>query len=165
MNPATQDFVNEQIRTHVHDGNNAMRVNFQDIFLYTEPVHVNPATIATTGNTDAYFLAPRDMSLIAAYFSGTDALATSDTNYITFSITNLGLLGSDTDALLEASNANTTKTTGGTALSANTRRTLTLNTTVNNLQVTEGERIRVRCAATGTLAGTVTFPAFLLLFR
>ena len=95
-------------------------------------------------------------------FSGTDALAASDTNYITWTFTNLGQAGSDTDAILASSDANTTKSTGGSAISANTKRTLTLTSALTDLDVIEGDRIRIRAAVTGTLANTVTFPVYLI---
>lgn len=115
-------------------------------------------TIATTSTTDAYFIAPKSGTIVAAMFSGIDALATSDTNYITFSITNLGQAGAGSLAVLATSPAgiNTTKATGGTAIAANTKMALTLSGTAANLAVVEGDRIRVRATATGTLANTVT---------
>lgn len=67
-------------------------------------------------------------------------------------------------ALLAATDANTTKATGGTALSANTKRSLTLHGTAANLDVVAGDRLRIRAAASGTLANTVTFPTYLLRF-
>ena len=122
------------------------------------------ATIATTSNSDAYVIAPVAGVMSLALFSGVDALATSDTNYITFSITNLGQAGAGSTAMLAATDANTTKATGGTAIVANGRRTLTLNGTAANLVVAAGDRLRIRAAATGTLANTVTFPAYTLVF-
>lgn len=122
------------------------------------------ATIATTGNSDVYMIADAAGVLTGARFSGTDALAASDTNYITFSITNLGTGGAGSAAMLAATDANTTKVTGGTALTANAARSLTLNGTAANLIVVAGDRLRVRAAATGTLANTVTFPVYNLLF-
>lgn len=122
------------------------------------------ATIATTGNADVYVIVPADGVLSGADFSGVDALAASDTNFITFSITNLGQAGGGSTAMLAATDANTTKTTGGTALSANSRRSLTLNGTAANLAVVAGDRLRIRAAATGTLANTVTFPVYNLTF-
>jgi hypothetical protein len=122
------------------------------------------ATIATTGNSDVYVIADAAGVLTSARFSGTDALAASDTNYITFTITNLGLAGSGTATMLAATDANTTKATGGTALAANTLRTLTLNGTASNLVVAAGDRIRARAAVTGTLANTVTFPVYNLIY-
>lgn len=121
------------------------------------------ATIATTGNSDVYVTAPVAGTLNAAWFGGVDALTASDTNYITFTITNLAT-GSGTNAMLAATDANTTKATGGTGLSANARRVLTLNGTAANLVVAAGDRIRIRAAVTGTLANTVTFPVYSLQF-
>lgn len=115
-------------------------------------------SIATTGNTDEYLIVPKSGTLAAAYFSSLAALATSDTNYVTFSITNLGQAGAGTAAMLAAADANTTKATGGSALAANTKRTLTLTSTTADKAVVEGDRLLVRFAATGTLAGAVTRP-------
>lgn len=111
-------------------------------------------TIATTGNTDALIMAPCTGRLIEVH-SSSAALAANDTNYITFSMTNLGQSGGGSTAMLAASDANTTKATGGSALAASTKRTHTKNATSANLEVTEGDTIRIRAAATGTLAGTV----------
>jgi hypothetical protein len=122
------------------------------------------ATIATTGNSDVFVIAPAAGVLTSAVFSGVDALAASDTNYITFSVTNLGQAGAGSAAMVAATDANTTKTTGGTALSANAARSLALNDTAANLVVAAGDRIRIRAAATGTLANTVTFPVYRLNF-
>lgn len=161
-----QNAIDQAIREHVHDGNFAQRVNTFDLFGETAAaIPAYPATIATTGNTDAYIIAPINGALTFAYFSGTDALATSDTNYITFTITNLGQAGAGTTVMLNAVAGNTTKATGGTALVANALRTLTLSASPNNLQVLEGDRLLIRAAATGTLANTVTFPVFQLLFN
>jgi hypothetical protein len=122
------------------------------------------ATIATTGNSDVYMIAPAAGVLTSAVFSGVDALTASDSAYITFSITNLGTSGSGTAAMLAATDANTTKATGGTALTANAARTLSLNGTAANLVVAAGDRLRIRAAATGTLGNTVTFPVYRLNF-
>jgi hypothetical protein len=123
------------------------------------------ATIATaTGNNDVFVIAPVSGVLSAAWFSGVDALTANDSNFITFSITNLGTSGSGSAAMLAATDANTTKSTGGTALVANARRVLTLNGTAANLVVAAGDRLRLRAAVTGTLANTVTFPVYLLNF-
>ena len=122
------------------------------------------ATIATTGNSDVYVTAQADGTLSGADFAGVDALAANDTNFITFSITNLGQAGAGSTVMLAATDANTTKVTGGTALTANARRSLTLNGTAANLIVVAGDRLRIRAAATGTLANTVTFPVYNLTF-
>ena len=122
------------------------------------------ATVATTGNSDVFVIAPANGVLSAARFSGTDALTASDANFITFSITNLGQAGAGSAAMLAATDANTTKATGGTGLSANAARSLALSGTAANLVVSAGDRLRIRAAATGTLANTVTFPVYSLVF-
>ncbi len=157
-----EQYVDAQIANHIHDGNFAQRIDFPDIFLYTEPLNVWSDTIATTGNTDCYFIAPRDMVLFQVDFSATSALSASDTNYITWTITNLGQDGTGTASLL---GTETTQATGGSAISANTKRSFSLTSTLNDLQLIEGDRIRIRAAATGTLANTVTFPNYLLIMR
>lgn len=122
------------------------------------------ATVATTGNADVYVVVPAAGTLSAALFSGVDALTANDTNYITFTITNLGQAGSGSTAMLAATDANTTKATGGTGIAANAKRTLTLNGTAANLVVAAGDRLRIRAAVTNTLANTVTFPVYNLAF-
>lgn len=114
--------------------------------------------IATTGDTDEYVFAPKTGRLTQALFSSLAALAAHDTNFLTFLITNLGQAGAGTAEMLAATAPNTTKITGGTALTANAKRTLTLNGTLTNLDVVEGDRLRVRFTAGGTLAGAVTRP-------
>lgn len=123
------------------------------------------ATIATTSTSDDYVIAPVSGKLFEALFSAIDALAAHGSNYITFSITNLGQAGAGSNAMLLASDANTTKTTTGSAIAANTKRTLTLNTDATKRAVVAGDRLRIRATATGTLANTVTGANFLLTFE
>lgn len=122
------------------------------------------ATIATTSTSDAYVIAPVNGVLNEALFSAIDALAQHGSNYLTFSITNLGQAGAGSNALLAATDANTTKTTTGSAIAAHTKRTLTLTATGSDRRVAAGDRLRIRAAATGTLANTVTGANFLLTF-
>ena len=124
------------------------------------------ATIATTtgGTNDVFVVVPAAGVLSAARFSGVDALTANDTNFITFSIANLGTTGAGTAAMLAATDANTTKSTGGAALTANALRSLTLNGTAANLVVAAGDRLRIRATVSGTLANTVTFPVYSLTF-
>ena len=128
------------------------------------PVVTSPVTIATTSTTDQYIQAPSDGLLISANFTSLAALATSDTNFITWTITNLGQAGAGSAVMLAATDPNTTKATGGSALVANANRSLTLNGTVANLVVVKGDVIRCRATATGTLAGTVTNAQYQLQF-
>ena len=136
-----------------------------DLTVATVPIQSASVTIPTAaGSTDAYVIAPTTGTLSSAVFSGVDALATSNSNYVTFLVTNLGQAGAGTAEMLAGTAVNTTKTTGGSALSANTARTLTLTSTTADLVVTAGDTIRVRYTGTGTLANTVTFSKTLLLF-
>jgi len=166
----TQQYIDEKIRSHIHDGNYALRVNFPDLFLYTFPLEVHSATIATTGVTSMYFIAPYDMSIVSLYFAGGQGLVTSDTNYITWTMTNLGLDANGAAisiAMLATTPAgiNTTKTTGGTAILSEQSRQLTLSGTANNLQVYRGQVILITATVTGTLANTVVFPVYMIVFQ
>lgn len=118
------------------------------------------ASIATTSTTDAYCQADRSGTVTGVYVGSLLGLATSDTNYITWTVTNLGAAGSGTTEMLATSPAgiNTTKATGGTAMPASGRNALTLSTTAANVAVTEGDTIRVRATVTGTLGGAITVP-------
>ncbi len=135
-----------------------------EVLVYPDPIQVNatPGTtdIATTSNTDEYIIAIKSGTLVGVDFSSLAALAAHDTNYITFTLTNLGQAGAGTTVMLAATDANTTKATGGSALVANSKRQLTLHGTAANLAVVEGDRIRIRAAASGTLAGAVTRPVW-----
>ena len=162
-----QGKIDAAVATHQHEGVLSQRIKFEDIEFHTDVINVQSDTIATTGNTDTYFIAPSALGTIKVDFSGTTALATSDTNYITWTITNLGQDGTGTAAWLATGDGiNTTKSTGGSALAADTIESLTLTTTIEDLQVNEGDRIRIRAAVTNapdeTLANTVTFPVYLI---
>lgn len=167
MNTELQQLKNEMermIREHRHDGGLTTQTNYFDLFGEAPSnILLRPATIAVaTGNNDDYIIAPISGRLISIDFSAFDALAASDTNYITWTITNLGQAGAGSVAMLAATDANTTKTTGGTAIAANTKRTLTVSATGSTAEVTEGDRLLIRAAVSGTLANTVTFPAYML---
>jgi hypothetical protein len=129
----------------------------------TETVPV--PTVATTGNTDAYFTCKYAGELLSAYFIATDALAQHGSNYITASLTNLGQAGAGTTVMLAATDANTTKTTTGAAVAAHTQRALTLTGTAASLIVAKNDRLRIRFAATGTLGNTVTGGVLALVFK
>ena len=142
-------------------------MRFSDVkFLYSDwREQVAVATIATTGAQNAFLSAPFAGDLIGAFFIATDALATSDTNYITFTLTNLGQAGAGTAAMLAATDPNTTKATGGTAIAAHTQRSLTLSSTAADVRVARNDRLRFTATATGTLANTVTGGVVVLVFK
>ena len=123
------------------------------------------ATIATSaGNNYAFVTVPEAGALAQALFSCVDALAANDTNYVTFSITNLTQAGAGSTVMLLADATNTTKATGGTALVANGKRSLFLTATAADLNVAAGDRLRINVAASGTLANTLTYGTILLKF-
>lgn len=122
-------------------------------------------TIATTSATSTYFTAPYAGKLVLANFTAVDALAAHASNYVTFSITNLGQAGAGSTAMLAATDANTTKTTTGTAVSANTVRALALHGTAANLVVASGDRLQITSTAAATSANTMTFPTVHLVFE
>jgi len=124
------------------------------------------ATIATAaGANSVYVTAPVTGKLTGVEFASLAGLAASDSNYITFSVVNLGQAGAGAVAMLAVSNANTTKVTGGSAITANARKQLTLHGTAANLAVAKGDRLQVIATVTGTLAGTVTIPVYALTFQ
>ena len=158
--------VKNELRQHDHDGINSKQIHDINLFGQIKSrIQTTQQTIATTGNTDFYVIAPIGGFLESVDFSGVDALATSDSAYVTFTITNLGQLGTGTAVMLATGNTNTTKATGGSALSANAKRSLLVNSAINTAQVTAGDRLLVRAAATGTLANTVTSSMFILRFK
>jgi hypothetical protein len=66
--------------------------------------------------------------------------------------------------VLGSTTTNSTRATGGSAITAETLRTLTLTSTAADLAVTVGDRLRVRYAVTGTLANTVTGAVTTIIF-
>lgn len=125
-------------------------------------------SIATTSTTDEYVIAPKTGKVTAAIFSSLAALALHADNHVTWTITNLGQDGTGTNEILLASapgNTTDTDVTGSTAIAANTKKTLTLNTDATKLLVTEGDKIRIRATAAGTLAGAVTRPQYELTIK
>ncbi len=128
---------------------------------------VTSATIPTTaGAVNSYITAPADGTLIAAQVTPLTALAANDTNYVTFTVTNLGQAGTGTTVMLDAVDANTTKATGGLALAVNTRHDFVLTSTGGDLVVSAGDRLRITSTATvgSALANTVTVPTYMLSF-
>lgn len=130
----------------------------------SQSVRGGMATIATTGAETIYLFAPEAGSLASVDFTGVEALAANDTNYVTFTITNKGQDGSGTTVMLAATDANTTKATGGSALVAKGKRALTVTATTADLVVVKGDVLEVVVTASGTLANTVTLPAFVARF-
>ncbi|MDF1498525.1 MAG: hypothetical protein P1P85_04205 [Patescibacteria group bacterium] len=128
----------------------------------SEAVLVPIGTVPTTGSITAYGIAPKAGSLESVDFIGVEALAANDTNYVTFTLVNKGQAGVGTTAMLAATDANTTKATGGSALVAKGKRALTVHGTAANLVVVKGDVLELTITASGTLANTVTLAAAIL---
>jgi hypothetical protein len=125
----------------------------EEYILYSSNVTIPTAA----GNTDILMTIPvlpvgQKWTLAKATFSGTSTLAANDTNYATFVLTNK----SNADAaMLLATDVNTTKVTGGSAITAYTARALSLNATAANLVIDTADVLLIRYTGTGTLANTV----------
>lgn len=97
-------------------------------------------------------------TLARATIVNTADITASDTDYWTFAIENKATDGNGTDAMLAATDPNTTKATGGSALADYAARVLTLHGTPANLDVLADETLQFTATATGsptTLAGCV----------
>lgn len=129
-----------------------------------DAVNEQMATIATTGASTTYIFAPHAGSLSSVDFTCVEALAAHADNYVTFTITNKGQAGSGSTAMLAATDANTTKTSTGTAITAKAKRALTLHGTASNLVVVKGDVLEITVTATGTLANELTLPTFIARF-
>lgn len=122
---------------------------------YGLPIPVG--TIAATSTTAAYAIVPKSGRVEAVYFSSVDATATHASNHVSFTLVNLGQAGAGTTDVILATAANSTNSTGGAAIAANTKRSLSLHGTAANLDVVEGDRLKFLATAGGTTANTNTF--------
>lgn len=119
---------------------------------------------ATTAVNSGWRTMPRAGRLVSATYTGVEALAANDTNYLTFTVVNTLGSGSGTTAMLAATDANTTKATGGTGITAVVGRSLTIHGTAANLRVAAGDVVACVETPTGTLANAVTRPTVTLTF-
>lgn len=103
-------------------------------------------------------------TLLSAQLIALEALAANDTNYLTFDLMNNGNTNAGTTAMLAASDANTTKATGGVAITAEIGRPLTINATAANLRVANGDLLTFTGTVSGTLANNVAMPKVRLTF-
>lgn len=108
---------------------------------YTQNKSMNFGTISATTSVDKVLGSlPRNATITAIKLTVNTTVAAHDTNYWTFAVTNR-TSGAGTTVLLAATDANTTKATGGSAVTAYTARTLTLTSTTADLLVDEGDLI------------------------
>lgn len=172
-NGATKEYrdqvLNWNPRIRMDDFSEFMGVGRREIVrapLMWNDTSVGINAILTTDNkaARALLIAPVTGFVRGVNFVGEDTLAANDTNYVTFSVTNRGA-GAAATAMLAASDANTTKATGGSAITAKTTRELTLHGTPNNLYVVKGDVIEVQALVAGTLANAVDVPSVQIVFH
>lgn len=117
---------------------------------------VGIATIPTAaGTVQMQIIVPFIATLAAVRVAFKDALAANDTNFVTFSLLNRLTTGLGTLDLLATTAVNTTKVTGGSAIVAYGRRTLTVHPS-NSLVLNAGDVLSFQVTGTGTLANTLT---------
>lgn len=128
-------------------------------------ITITVPTVATAaGSVNGYGISPGGR-LVSAVFSAVDALGTHATNVLSFALKNLGQDGLGTTDMLNTGAGNSTNSTGGSALAANAKRSLVLNSTAANRDSQEGDRLKFVATGAGTLANTVTEGRVLLTFQ
>src|SRR5713101_343819 len=110
-------------------------------------------TVATTGTTEVCMVVPFAGTISGVQVAFKDALAQHATNYLTFAIVNKT---NGNAAVLAATDANTTKTSTGNAISAYTTRVPPLSGTSANLVVAAGDVLALQFISNSTLANTLT---------
>lgn len=110
--------------------------------------------LGTLSATTAFTLiAPADAAKVAsAVLAVKTTVAANDTNYWTVAIVNKGPAGSGTTAVLAASDANTTKATGGSGLTGYVGRSLSLNATEANRNTAANDVLEVTLTKTASAA-------------
>jgi hypothetical protein len=119
-----------------------------------------------SANASFKFIAPPHASKLSALYIAVDTTVNTDnTNFWTFALTNKGAGGAGTTVMLLATDVNTTKTTGGSAITANIPRVLTLVTPTgaNELDCASRDVLvltATKAAAAANLVGLLAQPEF-----
>ena len=140
-------------------------IEYIDVRVPLFDVTNDAATVLVGANSRGATVIGRAGVLVSASITAEDALTANDTNYITFDVKNTLASGSGTTAMLAATDANTTKATGGTGITAIVGRSFTIHGTAANLRVAEGDVIVITGTVTGTLANAVDLPIVTLRFK
>ena len=138
-------------------------LDYVDLYVPLFDVTNDANTILVGANSRGYVEVPQGGYLVEASLAAEDALAESDTNYITFSVTNNLASGSGSTAMLLATDVNTTKVAGEPII-AIIGRPLYVHTTAANTRVAKGDVLTVLAAVTGTLVNAVDNPVVHLRF-
>lgn len=119
---------------------------------------VIPTIPTAAGTLELLVIVPFAGTITSARVAFKDALTANDTNFVTFRLINKTTADSD---VIAATDANTTKATGGAALAAYTTRTLTL-ATAAGVAVAKLDVLALRITGAGTLGNTLTEGTFQL---
>ena len=116
----------------------------------TKVLQIPLGTISATTTFPPIVMPPAAGTIVNMRLASKDALAQSDSAYYTFSAVNKGPSGGGSTALLAATDANTTKLTGGSAIAAYVARQLTLTGTTANLNTAASDAIVFTATKTGS---------------
>ena len=121
-----------------------------------QSISQNLGTIsATTSPLKIVAVVPRNGTITGVDLVVNTAITANDTNYWTFALTNKSTDGSGSTVLLAATDANTTKATGGIGLAAYDTTALTLTSTTANLNVSAGDVIVLTATKASSAANLV----------
>lgn len=131
--------------------------NRSDVFSgRTNNIVQNLGTIsATTSPLKIVAVVPRNGTITGVDLVVNTEITANDTNYWTFALTNKSTDGSGSTVLLAATDANTTKATGGIGLAAYDTTALTLTSTTANLNVSAGDVIVLTATKASSAANLV----------
>lgn len=115
-------------------------------------------TLSATG-AEKIAVPPHAGKLIGVQLYVDTTVAANDATYWTASMVNKGPTGAGATAMLAASDANTTKATGGSGLTNYVGRSLTLHGTLANLDVAAGDALLLTLTKTSTAADLVKLVA------
>lgn len=118
------------------------------------------SSIATTGTTTFYAIAPMSGRVTGVTFSASTGVAANDSKYIEFTITNKGQSGNGTAVMLATTS--TTKASGVGTVTADAAKSLNLTSTLTDRDVVKGDRLKISATANGTLDAAVTYPVYLI---
>lgn len=126
-------------------------------------INTTAVTIADTGDTDVYLLAPYSGTIAGLDFSCSDALTADDLAYVTWTAINSGQDASGTALILANDPLNSTEMTpGGISIIAHSKVSFVLTATAGDLAVVQGDRIRIRAAVTGTIVPALAGSIYML---
>lgn len=130
---------------------------------YSDVINANLGTISATTSVDKIIgIVPRNGTITAIKLAVNTTVSAHDTNFWTFAVTNR-TSGAGTTVLLTASDANTTKATGGSALTAYTARSMTLTGTTADLNVSAGDLITLTATKDASASNLVDLTASIVL--